>query len=499
MQKKIIILILLFTSYSFVLYSNSPESDANTMNRHFNGPLKTNPNNPNYFIDNSGKAKYLTGSHTWANFQEIGIDTTKRFDYENYLKMMEECHHNFMRLWMFENSAFASWTPDTIFWHPNIYQRSGKGKAGDGGTKFDLTRFNQYYFDRLRQRIIQAGNRGIYVSVMLFQGWSLDKTGISDPWRAHPWNKNNNINGIGARDSVADNNSLATIHSMRNPKLLEIQEQYIKKVIETVNDLDNVLYEVSNEGGDHDWQEWVINLIREYEKSKNKQHAIGYTTPSQLGHLNKNLYESSADWVSPTMEPLRWAYPGTKYMENYMDDPPANKFGKINILDTDHLWGHGGNWKWVWKSFTRGYNPIFMDPWQPIEYHSDERVSWVFTGGVSKDNRDYPDWHFVRTNMGYARKIADSVNLIDLFPEPDIASTGYCLTDKKNVFIVYLPNGGDVTINMLSCDINANYYIEWFFPILNRSMKINTPVKGGGYKNFTLPFTGDGVLILIKN
>jgi hypothetical protein len=34
------------------------------------GPLKIHPDNPRYFTDGSGKAIYLTGSHTWAVLHE---------------------------------------------------------------------------------------------------------------------------------------------------------------------------------------------------------------------------------------------------------------------------------------------------------------------------------------------------------------------------------------------------------------------------------------------
>ena len=36
------------------------------------GPLRANPANPRYFTDGSGRAIFLTGSHTWANFQDFG-------------------------------------------------------------------------------------------------------------------------------------------------------------------------------------------------------------------------------------------------------------------------------------------------------------------------------------------------------------------------------------------------------------------------------------------
>jgi hypothetical protein len=62
--------------------------------------------------------------------------------------------------------------------------------------KFDLEKFNPGYFDRLRSRVIAARDRGIYVGVMLFQGWSIYNHDYGNPWPLHPFNQSNNINGI---------------------------------------------------------------------------------------------------------------------------------------------------------------------------------------------------------------------------------------------------------------------------------------------------------------
>ena len=37
------------------------------------GPLRVSTANPRYFTDGSGKAVYLTGSHTWASLQDMGL------------------------------------------------------------------------------------------------------------------------------------------------------------------------------------------------------------------------------------------------------------------------------------------------------------------------------------------------------------------------------------------------------------------------------------------
>src|SRR5690348_5336008 len=106
------------------------------------GPLRVHPQNPRYFADGSGRAIFLTGAHTWANLQDTGVAPIPTFDWQAYLAMMLSHNHNFMRLWGWQQSAWAPWTPDKILFEPTLYVRTGPGSALDGGLKFDLTRFN---------------------------------------------------------------------------------------------------------------------------------------------------------------------------------------------------------------------------------------------------------------------------------------------------------------------------------------------------------------------
>ena len=65
-----------------------------------NGALRHLPSNPRYFTDNTGEAIFLTGSHTWENFQDMSSrEGRPKFDWNEYLNMMVKNNHNFMRLW----------------------------------------------------------------------------------------------------------------------------------------------------------------------------------------------------------------------------------------------------------------------------------------------------------------------------------------------------------------------------------------------------------------
>jgi hypothetical protein len=55
------------------------------------GSLRVSQVNPRYFTNGSERAIYLTGSHTWANLQEIKASPdVPDFDYEAFLDFMQE-------------------------------------------------------------------------------------------------------------------------------------------------------------------------------------------------------------------------------------------------------------------------------------------------------------------------------------------------------------------------------------------------------------------------
>ena len=82
--------------------------------------------------------------------------------------------------------------------------------------------------------------------VMLFQGWSIESKRMDgNPWLGHPFHKNNNINGVDG-DPNGDKQGYE-VHTLNVPAVTKHQENYVRKIVDTLNDLDNVLYEISNE------------------------------------------------------------------------------------------------------------------------------------------------------------------------------------------------------------------------------------------------------------
>ena len=439
-----------------------------------NGPLRVCADNPRYFADRDGKAVLLTGSHVWYNLVDMGPEDPPRpFDYPAYLEWMRKLNHNFMRMWAWEmiqwdtrgNSANFRKEVTTFYVKPHPWLRTGPGKALDGKPKFDLKKFNPAYFGRLRERVAAARREGIYVSIMLFEGWSMQR--IEGGWRLHPFHPKNNINGVNG-DLNGDGKGLE-VHELAVNAVAEIQKAYIQKVIDTVNDLDNVLYEISNENHPEStqWQYAMIQHIRRYEKGKPAQHPVGMTFQFQ-GGANKTLFDSPADWISPNSA------------GGYRDNPPPNDGTKVILNDTDHLWGIGGNQAWVWKSFTRGANPIFMDPYD----------------GVVLGNRFDPKFEPLRRSMGYALQFAERMDMNRCRPLNNLSTTSYCLANPGREYLVYQPTDKEPVGLKLE---PGQYQFEWFEPGTGRTLKRGKISAEKKETTFANPVEGQAVLYVYSS
>ncbi|MEO8048400.1 MAG: DUF6298 domain-containing protein [Nitrospirota bacterium] len=435
--------------------------------------LMPHPKNNRYFTDGSQRAIYMAGSHTWNNFQDVGKGSYKgAIGYIEYLNLLEKLHHNFIRLWVYE---FPTKRYPQVA--PLAFQRVGPELAQDGRLRYDLTRFDQAYFDRLRQRVSEAEMRGMYVSIMLFRGG----TEFPDDWSYHPFHALNNVNGIDGDPSGTGQGK--AMHTLEIPAITRIQQAYVEKVITTVNDLPNVLYEVGNEIPQHSmpWQYAMINHIKSFESKLGLRHPVGMTTRGFGGDYDdtRDLFASPADWISPSTN-----------RDDYKNDPPVADGRKVIIIDTDHIWGVGGDSSWVWKTFTRGLNPIYMDTYTD---HDEERGAKLSPWNIPPVPADFS----ARLALGYSRKYADRIGLAAMVPRPDLCSTKYCLVNLGKEYLVYLPaqSKGRQCVEVELSDMSTSFAVEWFDPKNEQTIR-NEISSSGGKKTFVAPFDGEAVLYI---
>jgi hypothetical protein len=462
----------------------APSSDRETLAP---GPLVVSATNPRYFTVESGerKAIYLAGSHIWHNFHDgLGpgsecADTPERLDFAEYLDFLEQRRHNFIRLWRWEHfKSLAAGGEFHLCMTPQPWARTGPGTATDGMPKFDLARLDGGFFERLRDRVIAAAERGVYVAVMLFEGWGLHLSPAPANIEGHPFHAANNVNGIGI-ESIVDYQVLPL-----DPSVQELQAAYIRKVVDSLHDLPNVLWEVANEssgggmvdpamaemlgqagtpewGDSTSWQYWVIDAVKRHEEQMGyASHPIGMTMQFPVADqtkVNEPLFDSRAEWISPGYDDEIFAAgghpmaPGSP-QSRWFDDPPAADGRKVVITDTDHYAPGGGDALWAWKSFLRGHHPILMD--------------FGLIRGVNRpepsagDPMSFAAYEPARDAMGDTVRFACRMNLIEMEPRDDLSSTGYVLASPGEEYLVLQPSaeGGPFTVVLEP----GTYSAEWF-------------------------------------
>jgi hypothetical protein len=106
-----------------------------------------------------------------------------------------------------------------------------------------------------------------------------------------------------------------------------------------------------------------------------------------------------------------------------------------------------------------------------------------------------PYWDTIRDAMGRTRSYATRMNLAAMTPRDALASTGFCLADPEKEYLVYLPAGGKVTM-----DLSASagpFHVEWMHPV-EGTITHGETTTGGAQRLFTSPFAGDAVLYLSR-
>ncbi len=245
------------------------------------GNLSLHPTNPHYFLfDNKATVLITSAEHYGA---VLNLD----FDYLKYLDALAADGLNLTRTfsgsYVEPQGAFGI-AENTLAPKPGRmicpWARSSQAGSLVGGNRFDLTKWDEAYFARLKDFVAQASKRGIVVEFTLFCPMYEDMQ-----WRLSPMNAANNVNDLGA----IDRNDVHTLD--KNGGLLAVQEALVRKVVTELKDAGNVCYEICNEpyfgGVTMDWQYHIADVIAEAESSWATKHLISQNIANGSSKIEK--------------------------------------------------------------------------------------------------------------------------------------------------------------------------------------------------------------------
>jgi hypothetical protein len=430
-------------------------------------PLALHPENPHYFIYR-GKSTILITSG-----EHYGAVLNNDFDYLKYLDELKAHGLNLTRLFTgayCEDSKSFGISRNTLA--PAMgklicpWARSTAPGYPGGGNKFDLTKWDQVYIDRLTDFLTKAGERGVVVELDLFCPFYEDSM-----WKLSPMNAANNVNG--GKEIARD----AVYNREKNGDLQARQEDLTRKLVNTLNRFDNLYYEVCNEpyfgGVTEDWQRRIVDVIVEAEKPLPNKHLI-----------SQNIANGSKKVEKP--------HPAVSIFNFHYASPPDTvglNYGLGKLIGENET-----GFKGIGDTHYR------MEGWE-----------FLLAGGGLYNNLDYSfavgheDGSFVypekspgggnrgfRQQMKVLKDFLHGFEFVRMKPDSGVVKGGLppksrarVLSEEGKQYALYLFGGPEV--KLLLALPKGNYKTEWINPITGKTLKTETISSSGPVTELASP------------
>jgi hypothetical protein len=233
-----------------------------------------------------GRPTLLVGSG-----EHYGAVVNLDFEYRKYLDTVKRDGQNLVRVWSGayrEHPGSFGIPMNTLDPAPGRFlppwARSGVPGYAAGGAKFDLERWDEAYFARLRDFVAEAGRRDIVVEYTFFCTFFH----LVDPeaWAVSPMNARNNVNGIGDVPG-------ARAYDLGNAALTRVQKGLVRKVVGELRDADNVYFEVVNEGYHwfgpvaRDWQDEMLRTADDARRETGSRALLAENVAQGRRHVTR--------------------------------------------------------------------------------------------------------------------------------------------------------------------------------------------------------------------
>ncbi|MEO8353855.1 MAG: cellulase family glycosylhydrolase, partial [Chthoniobacteraceae bacterium] len=284
------------------------------------------------------------------------------------------------------------------------WARSDKPGYQNGGNKFDLKKWDESFFARLKDFMRVAAKQGVIVELNLFTPMYEQMQ-----WDYSPMNAANNINGIGK----VGKHEVYTLD--KEPALLEAQLAMVRKLATELNDFDNLYFEVCNEpyfgGVTQAWHDKVAETIVATERDLPKKHLISW-----------NVANGAKKVENP--------YPAYSIFNFHYANPPAavaQNYGLNKAIGLNET-GFKGT----------GDDYYRMEAWEFMLAGGAlyNNLDYSFTAGHEDGTFEYPDSQPGGGNPGFRRQIAvlkrflESFDFVEMKPARELLVQSELLEGK---------------------------------------------------------------------
>jgi hypothetical protein len=166
------------------------------------------------------------------------------------------------------------------------FARTGKETAWDGLSKYDLTKYNKWYWGRIKQYADLADQKGLILVHQNYFQHNIIEAGAH--YADFPWRTANNINATGFPEPppyAGDKRIFMAeqFYDITNPTRRELHRKYIRQCLDNFKDNNGVIQLIGEEftGPLHFVKFW-LDVIKQWEKETGKHPLIGLSATKDV-------------------------------------------------------------------------------------------------------------------------------------------------------------------------------------------------------------------------
>ena len=165
------------------------------------------------------------------------------------------------------------------------FARSGQGRAWDGLSRYDLTKYNPWYFGRLREFAHEARLRGLVLLNEMYFQHNIIESGAH--WVDCPWRPVNNLNDTGFTEPPPFNGDTIKMadefYNVTHPVRRGLHRAFIRQCLANLADETNVIHTLTAENsGPLPFMQFWLDVIAEWERETGKHPLIALSAPKDV-------------------------------------------------------------------------------------------------------------------------------------------------------------------------------------------------------------------------
>ncbi len=330
------------------------------------------------------------------------------------------------------------------------FARTGPGSTWNGLAKYDLTKFNPWYWQRLHDFAQLCDERGLVLIHQNYFQHNILEAGAH--WADCPWRPANNVNDMGLPEPphyVGDKRIFLAqqFYDISDPRRRVLHRGYIRQCLDNFADSSNVIQMTSAEySGPLEFTQFWLDTIIEWEREHNRRVLVGLSAPKNV--QDAILADPKRAAFVDVIDIRYWAYTA--------DDGLYAPEGGNNLSPRQHVRQtklRSGGFAAIVKA-VREYRKRYPD--KAVAYYADmncpsSRDGWaVLMGGGSLPSVTLP---------------AELAKVVPtLTPAEGLLSNSgqWCLANEKGDYVVYSAGTGierDIEVKVSAAA--RGYRVHW--------------------------------------